>query len=367
MTVPSRRPASASKSWPLVAAAFAALAAAALSGAPAVRAVVAPAAPDTADTSVVAALTRDAVALAPLYKSKLVEEFLAAAPRLPAPSARTVWRDSAGTRWWTEAEHAKLSEAERALLVKRDLNERFWYFTRDGTPLAYARALEIVGARGVGTLEGLRVLDFGYGGAGSIALLGQGGADAVGVDVDPLLRALYAGDPAVEGWTGRAGGKARTVHGRWPADPAAVKAVGEGYDLVIAKNTLKNGYIHPSRKADPRQLIDLGVPDSVFVAEVARVLKPGGRFLIYNLSPAPSRPDEPYRPWTDGRSPFEPQLFTRAGLRVLAFDANDDAPARAMGKALGWDRGEGGMNLDSDLFGHYTLAEKPAAPAPAKR
>jgi hypothetical protein len=38
---------------------------------------------------------------------------------------------------------------------------------------------------------------------------------------------------------------------------------------------------------------------------------------------------------------------------------NDDAPARAMGKALGWDQGAGGMDLAHDLFGHYTLVEKP--------
>ena len=333
-------------------------AAAVLPGAPPAFAVRAPAAPDTADTSVVAALVRDAVAGAPLFKAKVVEEFLAATPALPAPSARVVWRDSAGTKWYTAGEQAALGEAERAVLVRRELPQRFWYFTRYGTPVAYARALEVLGEHGLTTLRGRRVLDFGYGGAGSIALLGLAGADAVGVDVDPLLRVLYAGDPAVEGWTSKAGGKARTVHGQWPADPAVKAAVGEGYDLVLSKNTLKRGYIHPERPADPRQLVHLGVDDTTFVRELARILKPGGRALIYNLSPALSKPDEPYRPWTDGRTPFPRALFEQEGFRVLAYDVNDDAPARAMGKALGWDQGSGGMKLDEDLFGHYTLVEK---------
>jgi SAM-dependent methyltransferase len=348
---PSSRPHPAARLVPLLAA----LAAAVLP-VPPTDAVRAPAAPDTADTSVVAALTRDAVALAPLFRTAPVEEFLAAAPLLPPPPARTLWRDSAATRWYNEAEQARLGEAERALLVRRDLPARFWYYTGYGTPLAYARALEVLGEHGLRSLRGLRVLDFGYGGAGSIALLAQAGAEAVGVDVDPRLRALYAGDPAIEGWTSKAGGRARTVDGRWPADAATREAVGGGYDLVLSKNTLKRGYIHPERPADPRQLVNLGVDDTTYVRALHGVLKPGGRALIYNLSPAPSKPQEPYKPWSDGRTPFPRALFEREGFTVLAYDVNDDAPARAMGKALGW--GASGMDLENDLFGHYTLVER---------
>ncbi len=323
-----------------------------------VRAVRAPAAPDTADTSVVAMLTRDAVAVAPLFATPVVERFLAAAPLLPAPRARTVWRDSAATAYWNEEDVTVLPDTARARLVRRDLREGFWYFTRYGTPVAYARALEVAGEAGLSTLVGKRILDFGYGGAGSIGLLAAAGAHAVGVDVDPLLRALYAGDPALAGRPTAAGGSARAVFGRWPAEAAAREAVGTGYDLVLSKNTLKHGYIHPERPADPRQLVHLGVDDTTFVRELRRVLAPKGRVLIYNLSPAPSKPDEPYRPWTDGRCPFPRALFEREGFRVLAYDVVDDAPARAMGRALGWEQGAGAMKLESDLFAHYTLVER---------
>ena len=41
---------------------------------------------------------------------------------------------------------------------------------------------------------------------------------------------------------------------------------------------------------------------------------------------------------------------------MVAFDADDTAAAREMGKTLGW--GES-MDLSKDLFGTYTLVRKP--------
>ena len=45
-------------------------------------------------------------------------------------------------------------------------------------------------------------------------------------------------------------------------------------------------------------------------------------------------------------------------IQVLAFDQDDNAPARALGKALGWDQGNPPMDLENNLFGHYTLARR---------
>src|SRR4030095_10025565 len=93
-------------------------------------------------------------------------------------------------------------------------------------------------------------------------------------------------------------GRLKLVHGRWPAEAAVKEAVGGGFDLVLSKNTLKHGYVRPSEKVDPRMLVDLGVPPEAFLPEVARILKPGGIFAIYNLCPAP-RSDR-YVPWAYG-------------------------------------------------------------------
>jgi hypothetical protein len=184
------------------------------------------------------------------------------------------------------------------------------------------------------------------------------GATAVGVEVDPLLPALYAAR-ADQGRIARGRGSVRMVNGRFPADAAVARAVGAGWDAFLSKSTLKRGYVHPEQPVDPRQMVQLGVDDSTFVAEVAARLKPGGLFLIYNLSPAPAPPGERYIPWADGRCPFERALLERAGLEVLAYDAVDDEAARAMGRALGWDQGPRPMDLERDLFGRYTLARRP--------
>ena len=45
---------------------------------------------------------------------------------------------------------------------------------------------------------------------------------------------------------------------------ATTAAVGGDYDLIISKNTLKKGYVHPERPVEPRRLLNLGVDDADF-------------------------------------------------------------------------------------------------------
>jgi hypothetical protein len=192
-----------------------------------------------------------------------------------------------------------------------------------------------------------------------LALLG---ADAVGVDVDPLLPALYSlpeDQGSVRGRDGKIAGGVTLVDGRWPGDDKARKAVGSGFDLILSKNTLKNGYVHPERPVDKRMLLDLGVSEEAFVKALYDSLKPGGHVMIYNISPAPAPPDKPYIPWADGRCPFPREMLIKAGFDVLKYDVDDSKAVREMARAFGWDKGEGGMDLENDLFAHYTLLRQP--------
>ncbi len=306
-------------------------------------------------TSRVVQLQNEAKALAPLVRSSLARGFLAMVPRLPSVTPRTVYRDSARTRAWSQREAEALPDSVRSKLVPRTFDEKFYYDTRYGTPLAYIRALELLGQRGMKDVKGKRIADFGCGMLGQLRLLAELGAHSVGVDVDPLLPALYS-ERADQGSVGL--GSVRLATGQWPATDEMRTAVGVGLDLFISKNTLKNGYIHPAEKVDPRMLVHLGVSDSAFVAALGHTVKRGGHVLIYNLCPAPAAPGKPYIPWADGRCPFPRDQWERAGFRVVEFDRDDSPAARAMAHALGWDQGEGGMRLEQDLFATWSLFER---------
>jgi hypothetical protein len=324
------------------------------------RAAATVAAPADSDTSAVAELQREAARLRPLIRAPWVVTFLEATARLPHIPTRVMLYDSSRTDFYWESEAAGLPDSARSKLITRSFDEIFYYNTRYGTPLAYARPLDLLAAAGVRSAAGLKIADFGYGAVGHLRLLASLGAETVGIEVDPLLHKLYSvpgdqGDvPAMVGRTGRV----KLVHGHFPGDSEVAAAVGEGFDVFISKNTLKNGYIHPERPVDPRRLVHLGVSDTAFVANIHRILTPKGFAMIYNLCPAPAPPDKPYIPWADGRCPFPKALWEAEGFEVIAFDRNDDMAARAMGHALNWDQDEGAMDLEHDLFGIYTLVRK---------
>lgn len=319
------------------------------------------------------------------------KRFLVAASWLPIIDERVVYWNKADRKAATPEEFARLTPEEQSKFEERRLDEGFYYYTRYGSPVAYARALDLLAAevertasdaekapkppldptfpgaqpRTFNAFEGKKVLDFGFGGIGHLRLLASIGADVTGVDVDDMLRAYYH-DPNDQGAirgapiAGQPGsdGTLKLVFGQWPADPKTVESVGEGYDLIISKNTLKNGSINPEHKVDERLLVRLGVSHDQFVEHLSRILKPGGKIMIYNLCPAQKPDPKDYIPWADGRCPFPREMLEKHGLRVVEFDKNDDEWARKLGKAIGWDRD--GMDLEKDLFAWYTLIEKPA-------
>ena len=316
--------------------------------------------------SVVDQMKTEAVAMTALVQSSLAKEFLTGFRCLPPLSTPRVAYYNRETRDALSEEAAKgMTEEQLKGYVKRDLDEQFFYTTRYGTPVAFTRPMEILGRAGVKHVDGLKIVDFGFGSIGQLRAMASLGADATGVEVDALLRVMYAqpGDTGPIKRCDVAGkgrdGSVKLVFGQFPAEAATVADVGTGYDAFVSKNTLKRGYIHPEQQVDPRMLVHLRVDDETFVRAVFALLKPGGFALIYNLCPAPAAPDKPYIPWADGRSPFPRELYERVGFAVVAFDLDDTVAAREMGKTLGWAES---MDLEKDLFGTYTLLRKPIDP-----
>ncbi len=316
---------------------------------------------ESTDSAALAKLREEAEAIRPLVESRIAREFLNAVAHLPIPSSRTLHRDEQ-RNYHDDRSVSKLTEAQREKLTAIPVTDSLYYNTKYGTPLAYVRLLDVLGKAGIKDAQGLRILDYGYGTVGHLRLLAACGADAVGVDVDPFLSAIYClpEDQGKVKATGKRAGQVTLVHGRWPGESATKKTVGGSYDLIISKNTLKNGYLHPEREVDPRMLIDLGVGEDEFVSSLYASLKPGGHVMIYNISPAPAPPDKPYIPWADGRCPFPKAMLQEAGFALVEFDKDDSEAVREMARAFGWDKGPNGMDLEKNLFAHFTLLRKPA-------
>ncbi len=318
--------------------------------------------PAPAADPAIAALRRDARALEPLAASSLARGFLLAAADQRPARARVVWTDEERRAVWSDAEAAMLPAEQRARLKRRQLDEAYYWETGHGSPLAYVRALDVLAGAGLADVAGKRIVDYGYGSIGQLRLLAALGADAVGVDVDPMLPALYS-QPGDQGVVGR--GRVSLVTGRWPAFRSTRDAVGPHVDVFLSKNTLKRGYVHPALGVDPTRHFDLGVDDATFLAALRDVVVPGGLALIYNVCPRPAAPGEAYVPWADGRSPFERAAWDAAGFDVIDFDRDDTPAMRAVARALGWDHGEDAVDVDSDVFATYTLARRRAGPPSA--
>jgi hypothetical protein len=311
-------------------------------------------APPAADAAL-AALQRDARALEPLVSTPLARAFLRATESQPHVTPRVVWVNDARREAWSDDEAAQLPPETKARLQRRELDASFYWETRYGSPLSYVRALEVLARAGLAEAAGKRVVDFGYGTIGQLRLLATMGADATGVDVDPLLGALYS-QAQDQGPVGR--GRVSLVTGRWPALSRVRDAVGGGVDVFLSKNTLKRGYVHPALAVHARRHFDLGVDDGTFLAALRGVIVPGGLALLYNVCPHPAPPGEPYVPWADGRSPFDRSAWESAGFEVLELDRDDTAAMRAVARVLRWDKGEDAVDIDADVFATYTLARR---------
>lgn len=306
-------------------------------------------------------LAADASALVPLVSEGLPRRFLAATSNLVEPATRVVYRDRARAIAVSQPEYEAMSAEERAPLTKSEFPPPFYYETAYGSPLVYARLLDLA-APHLALEPRARILDFGFGSIGQLHLLAHCGLEAHGVDVEPVFRALYA-EP---GDTGAIGTGAVAIHiGQWPAGEALREAVGGGFALVTSKNTLKNGYLHPQPPAgqtvDPARLLHLGVGEEEFLRSVRDSLLPGGVFLIYNICPPQNPPDQEYLPWADGTCPFPRLMVENAGFEVLAFDADDQAWVLECFEALGIAGGKRQDSSAGEFFCWYTILRKPLA------
>jgi hypothetical protein len=289
-------------------------------------------------------------ALTPLVSTELARRFLAAVAALPPVPPRVVYRDAARRLYLSEADAAALPAEARASFEAVTIDEEHHYGGKYGSPLAYVRALDLLPDEEALAAGGARVLDFGFGGVGQLLALAAMGFRVTGVDVDPGTKAIYGDgtDPV------------SLVSGRFPGGVD----VGGGFQLILAKNVLKRGSVHPAEPVEDGRKVDLGLDDASFLRGVFAALAEGGRLMIYNLYPAPPAGGG-YVPWADGRCPFSAEILIATGFEVEALDRDDTPFARAMGKALGWDHDDPPLDVDHGLFAAYTLVRRPPSASTA--
>jgi hypothetical protein len=303
-----------------------------------------------------------------MFTTPDVIAFLDAFSLLPDPGTRAIWvpKDKSAPRVLrSQSQYDTLDQATKDTLTKKDLDASFYFNTGFGFPAIYARPMEIAAKADGGGVRGKRILDFGYGMITHLRLLAALGNDVHGVDVWDILPVLYgeptdtgtiAGAPHADGTPGKSG--TLTLHnGRWPADAELVKAIGGNYDLIVSKNVLKRGYIHPEREVDPKFLVTLGVDDPTFLHAMHDALKPGGIALIYNISPPQNPDDKPYLPHADPHCPFPREMIEKTGFEVIDYDKSDDDFLRQMWVKMGLS--ESAEKAKSEIFTRYTLMRRP--------
>ena len=307
-----------------------------------------------------------AEALRPIATTPAAHAWLDEVDHLPDFAPRTIYakRTRQGNAAYTQAEYDELSEDEReglkAVVCEPGgrYNQTFY-----GSPLAYLRAIDL-GAQHLGTddepfeLEGARVFDLGYGQIGQLRLLAHAGAHAVGADPDVILDAMYA-QPGDTGEVPREEGPPGSVtltHELWPADEGAREAVGGSFDLIIARNLIKRGYISPPQETPAYTQVSFGVSDDEFLSALYGALRPGGVLVIYTLGGAYSPPGEQYNPAADIANPWDEGTWEAAGFEIIAHEAPESDQARAVGVALGWGSME---ELEQAIFGNCSIYRRP--------
>lgn len=314
--------------------------------------------------SITSKLQSDAAAITPLVSSALARDFLAAAPKLPDPGTRMVYRNREKGIAVSKRVYDSMPPTEQAGLTPRPCSPQFYYETAYGSPLVYARVLDLAAPHlashpALDSSDRPKLLDFGYGTIGQLRLLAECGFEAHGVDVEPLFEALYS-EPTDTGPIGK--GSVAIHTGQWPAEPALRDAIGQGCSIITSKNTLKAGYIHPTppegQVVDEKKLVKLGVSDAIFLKYVHDALKPGGVFIIYNICPAQNPPDKEYIPWADGKCPWPRASLEEEGFEVIAYDAVDQAWVLDCFAKLGYTGDKPRDEAAKDLFCWYTIMKR---------
>ncbi len=305
-------------------------------------------------------------ALAVDSQSELIKNFLSATKTLLPIEQRTIHFNKMQRKALTKKQFRNLAESKRSGFVPMPVDDKL-YYGYYSTPLAWVRPVELLAENGIESVDSKHILDFGFGNVGQLRMLASMGADVTGIEVaGGIHQAMYSqeSDHGMIAKLSSAGiendGNLRLVFGQWPAEKEIVAEVGRNYDLIVSKNVLKLGYIHPQQEVSDRMLIDLGVTDERFLSELFKSLNNGGLVLIYNIHPSQSPDPKKYRPWAHGETPWKKDDVEKTGFEIIAWHVDDSSAIQSIGKNLGWkDSFKNQEDFEAGFRAMYTILKKP--------
>ncbi len=321
---------------------------------------------DKSDSSFLDDLCAKSQTLADNSHTELTKNFLSAAKTLLPIKVRTIHFNRMENKALTKKQYSDLSEAERSgfdsMLVDDNL-----YYGHYSTPLAWVRPFEIVAENGFESVDSKRILDFGFGNVGQLRMLASMGANVTGIEVAGGIHQAMYSEESDQGEIAKLSsvgienqGNLKLAFGQWPAEKEIVAKVGQNYDLIISKNVLKLGYIHPQQEVSSRMLIDLGVTDEQFLSALIKALNPGGMVLVYNIHSSQSPDPKKYMPWAHGETPWEKDDVEKAGFEVVAWHVDDSSSIQSLGTKLGWrDTVKTQEDFESGFRAMYTILKRP--------
>lgn len=311
-----------------------------------------------------AALALEAQRVRELIPNKAVRAWLDTASELPEVEGQTLFvgpRAEGGydRAVYTPGEARELSPEDLEGLRPVTYGPERYYATNYGSPIAYAPAFLCAAEAGMESFEFKRILDIGYGQLGQLEMLARCGAEVDGVEADPVIHRLYTSTRLTDAVVARDGTKGSvSLHlGEWFRDWDFRRAVGGDYDLILARNVLKRGYVQPEEPMEHFDPIDVGGGPEIGAQTLFDALRPGGVVVVYNLGGGAWRlEDGSYNAQADVRDPFGRDAWEAAGFEVLHFQANGSQLMREVGVALGW-----GTLEDLESYNVlYTVARRPA-------
>lgn len=276
------------------------------------------------------ALAAEADRVAEVVSQPAVIEWLAKAKELPEVEGQTLFvgpRVEGGfdREVYTPAQARKLSEEDLEEFRVVTYGPERYYATNYGSPIAYATALACAADAGIESFKYKRILDIGYGQLGQLEMLARCGAEVDGVEVDPVVHVLYDLTRLTDLIAAEDGTKGSvSLHlGEWFANATFRGRVGGDYDLILARNVLKHGYVQPEESMNGFDPIDVGGDPETGARTLFDALRPGGVVVVYNLGGGPwRREDGSYNAPADVRDPFGREAWEAAGFEVLHFQTN---------------------------------------------